>query len=76
MRLPRWTVYPALALIASLVVTAVPQAGYAPQNEGAAARARAAYLARAAAAASSERVELRAQSERTELPSARPATQD
>jgi hypothetical protein len=73
MKLPRWTVYPALALIASLIVTAVPQAGYAPLNEGAAARAREAYLQRAAAVAGSERVELRTEREQrkpTELPPA------
>lgn len=41
MRLPRWTVYPALAVLVLLVVTAVPHvAGDEGEHEGAAARAR------------------------------------
>ncbi len=40
MRLPRWTVYPALAVLTLLVVTAVPHTGDEAEHEGAAARAR------------------------------------
>jgi len=60
MKLPRWTVYPALALIAALVVTAVPHAAHVPPNAGAAQRARAAFLQRKAL--SSKRVEISAES--------------
>ena len=40
MRLPRWTVYPALAVLILLVVTAVPHTGDEGEHTGAAARAR------------------------------------
>jgi len=40
MRLPRWTVYPALAVLVLLVVTAVPHTGDESEHQGAAARAR------------------------------------
>jgi|GEM_PF-3406549 len=60
MRLPRWTTYPALALIGLLLATAVPQRGSSAHHEGAAQRARrAAEMRRAAAAAHQERVEIR-----------------
>ena len=40
MRLPRWTVYPAIAVLILLVVTAVPHTGDEGEHTGAAARAR------------------------------------
>lgn len=41
MKVPRWTVYPALGVMVTLLVTAVPHAGDTPMHEGAAKRARA-----------------------------------
>ena len=63
MRLPRWTTYPALAVIGVLVVTAVPRGNTTPQNEGAALRARAAYQERLEQAARSQRVELESEAQ-------------
>ncbi len=63
MRLPRWTTYPALAVIGILVVSAVPRGNSAPQNEGAAMRARAAYQERLEEAARSQRVELESETQ-------------
>ncbi len=40
MKLPRWTVYPALAVIATLIVTALPHVGEDSVHKGAAKRAR------------------------------------
>lgn len=47
MRPPRWTVYPALAVIATLVVTAIPHTGGSSLHRGSAKRARAAFEERA-----------------------------
>lgn len=49
MKLPRWTVYPALAVLALFAVTAVPSRGSRPHHEGAAKRARSVAEAKAAA---------------------------
>jgi len=45
MKLPRWTVYPALGVLATLVVTAVPRASETPEHSGKAKRARELYRA-------------------------------
>ena len=54
MKLPRWTVYPALAVIALFAVTAVPSRGSRPHHEGAALRARSVAEAKAATDLQSE----------------------
>lgn len=51
MKVPRWTVYPAIATIVTLVVTAVPEGVQTPANAGAAMRARQAVAAQASRAA-------------------------
>lgn len=61
MKLPRWTVYPALATLATLAVTAVPQRGSLPHHEGAANRAR--EMATERAVPSSEEARLEAELE-------------
>lgn len=40
MKLPRWTVYPAIAVLMLMAVTAVPHAGESGEHEGAARRLR------------------------------------
>jgi hypothetical protein len=52
MKLPRWTVYPALAVIGTLLFTALPNTAESPEGnedaEGAALRARASIIEQAA----------------------------
>ncbi len=48
MKLPRWTVYPALAVIMTLIVTAVPRGGDSSGHDGEAEEARRAQAAREA----------------------------
>ena len=47
MKIPRWTVYPALAVIGTLIITAVPKTEKVDKAEGAAKRAREALIERA-----------------------------
>lgn len=51
MKIPRWTVYPALAVIGTLIITAVPHTADLTENgervEGSAQRARATIVERA-----------------------------
>lgn len=49
MKIPRWTVYPALAVIGTLLITAVPKTEQGEKPEGAAKRAREALIERATA---------------------------
>jgi hypothetical protein len=49
MKIPRWTVYPALAVIGTLLITAVPKIEHGQVSTGAAKRAREALIHEATA---------------------------